>query len=60
VTAKTETERSEGRKKKREEVGWAGGKMGRVKEKEVDGLREENHGSGEGFRLNSKGIVLFF
>jgi hypothetical protein len=54
VTAKTETERSEGRKKKREEVGWAGGKMGRVKEKEVDGLREENHGSGEGFRLNSK------
>jgi hypothetical protein len=33
--------------------------MGRVKEKEVDSRREENHGLGEGFRLNSKGIVLF-
>jgi hypothetical protein len=51
-------------RKKKGRAGWAKeldriGNLGHTREEEVGGLREENHGPGEGFGLKSKGVILF-
>jgi hypothetical protein len=57
--------RRERREEEKRRVGWAKElgqirNLGCMREEVASGLREENHGPEEGFRLNSKVIVLFF